>query len=104
MGANGTNANNYFNARPQANNYRNVGAAKGAAGGSGATATTNTNTFVYDGGEKPNNYVQMMNGGASSSGNNGGGGGGAAGSKYPVGLEAIKEIAKNTTKADTNHT
>lgn len=94
--ASGNNVNNYFNNKAQSNNITNYNNYRGAAINSTPSARSNINMtkYEFESVDKPNNYMQGMMSGAS---------GGAAGSKHPVGLEAIKEIAKNTTATETNH-
>lgn len=53
---------------------------------------TNLTKYEFEPMEKPNNYSQVILGG----------GGAVINGKHPVGLEAIKEIAKNTSKSDSS--
>lgn len=77
------------------NNYRNNVFNGNASGRSNSgRGNPSMNRYEFESVEKPNNYMQVMMGG---------GGGGASGGKHPVGLEAIKEIAKNTTASDSSH-
>lgn len=93
-----TNTNNYFNHRPPtkiANNYSNY--RNGTSPSSSNTRQkTNMTKYEFESVDKPNNYMQVM---LNSSGN----GHTASSTKHPVGLEAIKEIAKNNTASETNH-
>lgn len=93
----GINSNNYFSQKPQTNNIGNYSNYRSGSIGSTSNTRNNINMtkYEFESVDKPNNYMQGMISGGS--------GGGAAGSKHPVGLEAIKEIAKNTTAPDTNH-
>lgn len=53
---------------------------------------SNLSKYEFEAMDKPNNYSQVILGGTSS----------AINGKHPVGLEAIKEIAKNTSKSDSS--
>lgn len=72
-----------------ANNQRNV-----TKNGSHITNGESRNDYEFEPPQKTSNYMQVMIGGASAIATVNG--------KHPVGLEAIKEIAKNTMKSDSS--
>lgn len=94
-----TNTNNYFNHRPNnVNNYNNYSNYRNGTSPSSSNARNKNNMtkYEFESVDKPNNYMQAM---LNSSGNVQT----ASSMKHPVGLEAIKEIAKNNTASEANH-
>ena len=75
-------------------NYNNLKSYSNGLNGhqnNNCSKATARSKYEFESMEKPNNYLQVTLGGA-----------GAAGGNHPVGLEAIREIAKHTTASDSS--